>query len=467
MMQEIKTTDLPHKYENELHCNEVMLLPYYIASMNIEHAYFDRVGGYKAFSGICLVDTFELAESKQVPMFTEKNTERVERQRQQQIFVIIGNPPYNAGQVDENDNNKNRKYPAIERRIYDTSGKHSTASLLRKQRDPYIKAIRWASDRIKDEGIVCLVTNSSFVHDHSLDGVRGCLETEFDAIYVLDLGGNVRKNPKLSGTTHNVFGIQPGVSVNILVRREGRLERKAAIRYAAVDAWWRKEQKYGFLEQVQSASGVEWRLIKPDSKHNWVFETSADFETLLPFACERKSRSAGTAIFETYCLGVSTNRDETVYDFSRSNLSEKVRGFLEAYGLETLRYAHAGRPKDLDDFLDYEHVKWSETLKKKLVSGAGGEFDAAQIRESVYRPFSKEFLYYDGLAIDRPAAFREIFPTKEREEENAVICSPTVGARAPFWCFSTNRTPNLNLVSIDATQCFPFYTYVRRRHQPP
>src|SRR5450759_1792727 len=461
IMQEIKATDLQYKYENELHCNEVMLLPYYIASMNIEHAYFDRTGEYKAFSGICLVDTFELAEAKQTPLFTKENTQRVEQQRQAHIFVVVGNPPYNAGQVDENDNNKNRKYPAVERRIYDTYGKLSAASLLRKQRDPYIKAIRWASDRIKNEGIVCLVTNSSFVHDHSLDGVRACLETEFDAIYLLDLGGNVRKNPKLSGTTHNVFGIQPGVSINIFVRHTERTGKNAVIHYAATDEWWRKEQKYAFLEQAQRASAVEWRAIKPDAKHGWISGGGVGFEALLPLAPARRGRSSESlsSVFETYCLGVSTNRDETVYDFSQSALSDKVHAFLQAYGIEVLRYAQARRPKNVDEFLNYESVKWSETLKKKLVSGTTTEIDSDRIRESAYRPFCKQFLYYDALAIDRPAAFANIFPTAKRQQQNVVICSPSVDARARYWCFSANAAPNLNLVSIDATQCFPFYTY--------
>lgn len=174
----------------------------------------------------------------------------------------------------------------------DTHGKVSGASLLRKQRDPYIKAIRWFSDRIKDEGIVCLVTNSSFVHDHSLDGVRACLETEFDSIYLLDLGGNVRKNPKLSGTTHNVFGIQPGVSINIFVRHAERKRKSAVIRYAATDEWWRKEQKYEFLEQAQRAGAIEWRAIKPDVKHGWVSGGVVGFEALLPLAPTRRDRGS-------------------------------------------------------------------------------------------------------------------------------------------------------------------------------
>ena len=220
IMREMQKSRLPYKYANELHCNEVMLLPYYIASMNIEHEYYELTGTYQPFEGICLVDTFELAEGKQLPLFTEENTARVERQKRAPIFVIIGNPPYNAGQVNENDNNKNRKYPVMDERVSRDLWQRLQGHLQRKLTDPYVKAIRWASDRIGDEGIVAFVTNNSFVSEITFDGMRKCLEDDFDAIYILDLGGNVRKNPKLSGTTHNVFGIQVGVSINLLRQEE-------------------------------------------------------------------------------------------------------------------------------------------------------------------------------------------------------------------------------------------------------
>jgi predicted helicase len=219
IMQHIPKTLLPHKYTHELHCNEVMLLPYYIAAMNIEHAYFELTGQYQPFEGICMVDTFELAEGKQMSMFAKGNTERVERQKQAPIFVIIGNPPYNAHQVNENDNSKNRKYPYLDRRVAETYAKDSAATNKNALSDVYVKAIRWATDRIGDEGIVAFVTNNSFVDQIAFDGMRKHLEQDFDDIYILDLGGNVRKNPKLSGTTHNVFGIQVGVSINIFVRK--------------------------------------------------------------------------------------------------------------------------------------------------------------------------------------------------------------------------------------------------------
>lgn len=221
IIDEIKKTSLERKYANELHCNEVMLLPYYIASMNIEHEYFEKVGRYEPFEGICLVDTFDMAEQNQTSLsfMTEENTSRIERQKKSPITVVIGNPPYNVGQLNENDNNKNRKYKVMDKRVAETYARDSKATNKNALSDPYVKAIRWATDRIKDDGIVALVTNGSFIDSIAFDGMRSNLEKDFDAIYVLDLGGDVRRNPKLSGTTHNVFGIQVGVSVNIFVKK--------------------------------------------------------------------------------------------------------------------------------------------------------------------------------------------------------------------------------------------------------
>src|ERR1035437_673522 len=221
VMKEIKTSSLPHKYKEELHCNEIMLLPYYIASMNIEHAYLERVGEYESFEGICLVDTFDLAEPKQAgfEFMTEGNTERIRKQKKAPIFVVIGNPPYNMGQKEENDQNKNRKYKHIDARVQETYTRASKATLRNKLGDPYVKAFRLASDRIRAGGVVAFVSNDSFVDQIAFDGMPKCLVQDFDKIYVLDLGGNVRKNPKLSGTTHNVFGIQVGVAITILVKK--------------------------------------------------------------------------------------------------------------------------------------------------------------------------------------------------------------------------------------------------------
>ncbi len=272
VMREMQKSRLPYKYANELHCNEVMLLPYYIASMNIEHEYYELTGSYQPFEGICLVDTFELAEGKQLPLFTEENTARVERQKRAPIFVVIGNPPYNAGQVNENDNNKNRKYKEMDKHVAKTYSRDSTATLLNQLSDPYVKAIRFASDRVNDEGIVAFVTNNSFIEGIAFDGVRRHLEDDFDAIYILDLGGNVRKNPKLSGTTHNVFGIQIGVSINLFIKRKTDEPRQARIYYARLDEFWRKKEKYDFLDEKTSLGGIDWTEITPDTKHTWLTE---------------------------------------------------------------------------------------------------------------------------------------------------------------------------------------------------
>jgi predicted helicase len=220
IMDKINPSELEYKYLNELHCNEIMLLPYYIASMNIEHKFYEKTGKYLPFPGICLVDTFQLYEGVQTSLFTEENTQRVQKLKETPIFVFISNPPYNAGQVNENDNNKNRKYPHLDKRVSDTYGKDSKATNKNMLQDPYIKAFRYASDEIikNGEGIVAFVSNNSFIDGIALDGMRKHLYEDFDKIYILNLKGNVRQNPKISGTTHNVFGIQVGVSINILVK---------------------------------------------------------------------------------------------------------------------------------------------------------------------------------------------------------------------------------------------------------
>ena len=220
-IHQLDFTRLEAKYQHELHCNEVMLLPYYIACMNIEHAFYELTKQYRPFEGICLVDTFELVEGKQKELFVPENTQRVLKQQAAPIFVIIGNPPYNVGQQNENDNNKNRKYPKLDKMVAESYAADSKATNKNALADVYVKAFKWATWRLQDrkEGIVAFVTNNGFLDNIAFDGMRKYLADTFDSIHLLDLGGNVRKNPKLSGTTHNVFGIQVGVCVTILVKK--------------------------------------------------------------------------------------------------------------------------------------------------------------------------------------------------------------------------------------------------------
>ena len=478
LMRRIPASALPHKYRHELHANEVMLLPYYVASMNLEHAYWDVTGKYEPFEGICLVDTFETInghmayhggderhEQQDIAFFSQENTKRINRQKSAPIRVILANPPYNAGQINENDNNKNRKYPELDRRVSATYGADSQATLLRKLADPYIKAIRFATDRIGKQGVVCYVNNHSFIAEKTFDGLRKHLAQDFDLIYVLDLGGNVRKNPKLSGTTHNVFGIQVGVSINLFIKlpkAKDAPRKPTKILYHAVPVPWRKEQKYEFLSAKESVAGVKWRTLKPDKRHNWLTNaTDEEFAAFLPIGSrDAKAGQAFDTIFRTYSLGVSTNRDSVVYDFDADRLANRVEQFAEDYNAELQRWKRKGKPDDLDAFLSTEKVKWSRDLKLKVAREHEFGFDKRNIREALYRPFARLKLYCAELAVDRIGPAIDCLPTKNTCGENVLISISDVGLRSPFSCLATNCLPDLHLcASTDGFQCFPLFTY--------
>lgn len=461
---------LPQKYASELHCNEVMLLPYYVASMNIEHAYLESVGKYETFEGICLVDTFDTAEEHTgggvqtgLEFHWKANTERIKKQRATPIFVCIGNPPYNAWQINENDNNRNRKYPVVDERVRQTYGNDSAAQNRNSLADPYIKAIRWASDRVitNGEGIVAFVTNNAFIDSLACDGVRKHLAEEFDEIRVVDLGGNVRKNPKLSGTTHNVFGIQVGVSVNFFVRHDkGRTgKRKAKIFYHAVPADWRRTEKYDWLEKVEDISKVPWQEIIPDKRHNWL-QTGLreDFETFLPLG-DRERVASNSTIIKDFGRGLETTRDAWVYHFERRELAHNVEKTIRHYNEHVHRWIKL-RPKPKpDDFVDNDPTKisWSSSLKKHLEHGEDLAFEPKKIRHALYRPFCRRFVYFDKVLNHRPSFFAEALPTEASEAENRMICVGVYGRKA-FSVLATNLIPDLNFYA-DPAQCFPFYTY--------
>ena len=464
VMQEIPKTALAHKYTHELHCNEIMLLPYYIASMNIEHAFFEAMGIYEPFKGICLSDTFELAEALQFLLFALENSERVKKQRETDMFVIIGNPPYNIRQINENDNNKNRKYETMDARVAETYAKDSKATNKNQLSDPYVKAIRWGSDRIGDEGVVAFVTNNSFLDGLAFDGMRKHLAEDFDAIYILDLSGNVRKNPKLSGTTHNVFGIQVGVSINFLIKRRDNTNSPAEIFYARVDELWRKEDKYHHLNSKEHYGNIEWQRITPDKRYTWLTEgLHPEFETFIPIGTKAAKAAKGEAvdvIFKTYSLGVSTNRDAWAYNFNRNALAENISGMIDTYNEQVSKWERrANRDANVDDFVIYDDQKisWSLGLKHKLERERIAEFTEAKIRQSLYRPFTKSNLYFDRMMIESVYVFPSIFPTPKTEQENRVICVGGYG-RKEFAVLMSKAIPNLNFY-VDPQQSFPFYTY--------
>ena len=336
IMQALDPISLERKYTAdppELQCNEVMLLPYYIASMNIEQEFYTATHRYLPYEGICLVDTFEMIEDQQMQLLTPANTARVEKQKETDMFVVIGNPPYNMGQVNENDNNKNRKYETIDQRVADTYAKDSKATLRNKLYDPYVKAIRWALDRIEKEGIVAFVTNNSFLDGVAFDGMRKNLAKDCDAIYIFDLGGNARKGLKVSDA--NVFGIRVGVSINLFVKKDGKISSESPrIFYYRTDDLWNKQQKFDFLTECQHTGNVPWQPIQPDARQTWLTEgLHPEFDTFIRMGTKRhkKSASEGEAIFSLYSLGVATNRDNLAYAFDLELLQARVGTFIEIY----------------------------------------------------------------------------------------------------------------------------------------
>jgi predicted helicase len=477
IMQHIKKTDLEKKYEQELHCNEVMLLPYYIASMNIEHEFFELSGSYEAFPGICFVDTFELVEAGEksgeqtnwIDRFTAENTARVERQKNTAIKVVIGNPPYNAWQLNENDNNKNRKYKVTDRRVADTYAKDSKATLVNSLSDPYVKAIRWATDRIGNDGIVAFVSNNSFIENLAFDGMRKHLAQDFDRIYILDLGGNVRKNPKLSGSTHNVFGIQVGVSINFFVRNrrvtKESQKSSATIFYACVGEFWRKEEKFAYLDHDEGIDSNHWQELRPDTKGNWLTEgMREDFENFIPIASKegKRSRTEAEVVFGTYSRGISTSRDEWVYDFDRDELQEKVQLLIGNFNSEVARFSQASNVTNVDEFVNnaVHFLKWTDRLKEAMKQSQSLRYLPHQIRQALYRPFTKKFVYFDSLLTHRRYQQHLIFPQMAVNTGNLAICLSDKGYRSPFSTLVVNELPELHLcATTDTFQCFPFYIY--------
>ena len=471
LMQDIPGIALDKKYKGELHCNEVMLLPYYIATMNIEHAYYEKMGRYEPFKHICFVDTFDTFGLMDAPnqtgefaYFTPENTMRVREQKETPMFVVIGNPPYNASQSNENDNNKNRPHEAVDNRVRATYVAASTAQLNNKVYDPYVKSLRWASDKIGPEGMIAFVTNNGFIDGRMFDGLRQCLAEEFDILHILDLGGNMRKGQPGNA---NVFGITVGVSINFLVKTKGPRQGPARILYSDAAAALTKERTFQFLAENAHVGNLKWRHIQPNARHMWLTEGfAADFETFLPMGTKAakaaKGETEGT-LFKTYSLGVSTSRDAWVYHFRKEQLGENMTRMIEFYNAEASRWERrTDRQISVNDFVNPERtqIKWTDRLKAALEKGTRVEFSPEKRRTSLYRPFTKMHLYFDRLMNQRVYGMPSIFPTLETEQENRVLCVNMTQER-PFTCLMANCIP----ASIMAggfgspTQCFPFYTY--------
>ena len=471
LMQDIPGIALDKKYKGELHCNEVMLLPYYIASMNIEHAYYEKMGRYEPFKHICFVDTFDTFGLMDAPhqtgnfaFLTAENTLRVQEQKDTPMFVVIGNPPYNASQANENDNNKNRPHEAVDNRVRATYAAASTAQLKNKLYDPYVKSLRWASDKIGPEGIIALITNNSFIDGKMFDGMRQCLVEEFDTLYLLNLGGNIRKGQPGDS---NVFGIQVGVSINFLVKTGQPREGKARILYTDEAVALPKERTFQFLADRAHVGTIKWREITPTAHQMWLTEgLAADFDTFIPMGTKAAKATKGDVngtIFKTFSLGVSTSRDAWVYSFSQETLTANMTRMMENYNSEVARWdRRSERDVNVKDFVDPDKakIKWSRSLMSRLRQGHLAAFSPEKVRTSLSRPFSKMHLYFDRMMNECVYVMPSIFPTLETEQENRVLCVNLTQER-PFTCLMANCIPSSIMAGGFGcpTQCFPFYTY--------
>lgn len=456
-------TKLRRKYAEELHANEVAILPYYVANLNIEATYAALTSEYMPFPNLCFVDTLDnIAGLRQNPghqgdlfgSMSEENVSRIKRQNARKISVVIGNPPYNANQLNENENNRNREYPAIDRRIRDTYIKGSTAQKT-KLYDMYARFFRWASDRIEENGIVAFISNRSFLDSRTFDGFRKVLQGEFHEVRVLDLGGDVRENPKLSGSKHNVFGIQTGVAISFLVKKPG--SEGCRIHYSRRPELETASEKLSFLAS-STLSDLQMEEIRPDPRNYWLNHTENDFDTLLPVASKQsklaKSPTHENAIFKLFSLGVVTNRDDWNYDVDRKVLEAKVRLFTERYEAERRRWIKAGAPKDTAGWITRD-IKWTSELEACLRRGTALAFDAAKVRLAAYRPFVRLWTYYDHVITHRVYQQDSIFPIgHDVSNECIVVTDPT--AMKPWMVSVVKDLPDLHYVGAAAgTVCLP------------
>ncbi len=457
---------LEYKYRNEIHANEVAILPYYIANLNIEYAYKEKTGHYLEFPNLVFVDTLEnmdwqgstggIAERQagfNLGGLSTENWMRVQLQNEKPISVIIGNPPYNANQQNENDNNKNREYPDIDRRIRETYIAESTAQKT-KQYDMYKRFIRWASDRLDDDGIIGFITNRAYLDSRQDDGFRKLASKEFTDIYLLDLGSDVRRNPKISGTVHNVFGIQTGVAIGFFVREKDRLG-DCKVHYAQREDAETAFDKLAYLRRA-SIEDVAFESITPDSRHSWLNQSNSDFERLIPLA-NRETKLAKNlddelAVFRLYSLGVVTNRDQWVYDFDCDTLGQKVRALINSY--EETRAIYGGT--EVDDATLGTYIKWTRDLKRQLRLDLPNVFDRTSICQTLYRPFVSKPLYFNQRLNEMQYQMPSIFPNG-KPGQNKVICFSGTSSSKPFQVLATDEVYSLDL--LEKTQCLPLYRY--------
>jgi predicted helicase len=444
---------IKHKYRSELHANEVAILPYYVANLNIEATYAAISGEYAEFPSLCFVDTLDnvglhtAAKGTTADLFgsvSEENVARIKRQNARRISVIIGNPPYNANQANENDNNKNREYPQIDARIKQTYIAASTAQKT-KLYDMYARFFRWASDRLDANGVLAFVSNRSFIDSRTFDGFRKTVAQEFAEIYVIDLGGDVRANPKLSGTKHNVFGIQTGVAISFMVKKHAPAARSkdsmARVFYTRRPEMETAEEKLAFLGNT-ALRNIAFDETRPDKVGNWINLTHNDFDSLIPLASKAtkaaKTPAQERAIFKLFGQGLFSGRDEWIYGEAPDAVANKTAFFLDEYESWLKQGTFGGTV-----------IKWSRNLKRRLETGISEATTSNHILSAAYRPYSTSSLYYSALLIDERGQAQALFGASGTKA-NQVIALTYPGSQKPFMACAVDRVFDYHFVGAAA-----------------
>ena len=466
----IQPDDLERKYREELHANELVLLAYYIAAVNIEEVFRGQRGedsGYEPFNGIVLTDTFNLNKAEDLTLFPREwlpeNNERAERQQKLPIQVIVGNPPWSVGQQSATDDNPNVEYPELERRISETYASRVEATLKNSLYDTYKMAIRWASDRIQEQGVVAFVTNGSWIDGNVDSGIRACLAEEFNSIYVLHLRGNARTSGDLRRSEGgNVFGggSRAPVAIMILVKNPNATHDVCKIQYRDIGDYLTRDEKLEALQGAVSIKGFsDWQAIAPDKHHDWIDQRSDAFVRFYPLGTkEAKAGKANDAIFRLYSIGLATGKDAYIYNFSRDACAENADRMTQDY-LAAISELEGNPKLTLDEVMDRHnsHIKWDRELKDNLKRKKKTEFDDIYIRKVVYRPFVATNCYADYIFAQVKGQQDLIFP--DSSSENRVICIPGTGSKKTFSPLMINTTSDYQLIFNG--QCFPRWKYPR------
>lgn len=467
---QISRAALERKYGKEIHANEIVLMAYYIASINIENVFHDLIGPdakYKPFDGICLTDTFQLGEDLEhdnesraaLEEIFPANSQRVKRQRKKRITVIVGNPPYSVGQKSANDNAQNRKYPTLDKHLGDTYAKGTDANNKNSLYDSYIKAFRWASDRIDPEngGVIGFVTNGNWLDGNAQNGMRKCLEREFSSIYVFNLRGNCRTSGEIRRKEGDgVFGLgsRTPIAITILVKKPKAADIKAHIFYHDIGDYLSREDKLNIIRNMGNIGNpqMQWTHIEPNKHGDWLNKRSELFNLFTPLGNKDDKKDKKTFFVPYYSNGLKTQRDSWCYNSSLAVVKEKAVEQIDFYN-EQCRLLSQGEIAEVD--YSTARISWTRAVLADAHKCRLYNVESCQYVESIYRPFFKQHLLFYKPLNEMVYQIPKLFPTPQHK--NLVICVSGIGASKDFSALMTDLIPCLDMV--EKSQCFPLYWY--------